>query len=81
MELLPAAKEANDSGDTKGGNCNRKDRFQTNHVCVDDDGNLRGRKGFADLRCTGPNSYRRVDLGEFYGKCLNQLIVEGALCC
>jgi hypothetical protein len=42
---------------------------------------LRGRKRFADLCCTGPNSHRRVDLGEFNGKCFNQLIVEGTLCC
>lgn len=81
MELLPTAKEANDGGNTKGSNSNCKDSFQTNHVRIDDDGNLRARKSFADLGCAGRSNYCRVDLGKFNGNRSNQLVVEGALCC
>jgi hypothetical protein len=32
---------------------------------------LRGREYFADLSCTGPNNYRRVEFGESSGDRLN----------
>lgn len=81
VDLLPATKESNHGGETKAGNCNHKDSFQTNHVGIHDDGNLRPVKSFPDLCHTGRNNYPGVDFGEFYGNCFNQLIVEGALCC
>lgn len=81
IKPFPAAKEANDGGYTEGGNCDGKHGFQARHVRFDDQRNLCGRKSFTDLSRPCPKSYCWVDLGKCGSESLNQLIVEGGLCC
>ena len=76
---VPVPQHADDCSCTERRNGNGKDGVQARDIGVDNDGNLLGREGIADLSGARSESEAGIDSGQVLDEVFDELVVEAGL--